>query len=185
MIRINSNELSLCSAIIMWIGIIYYLAFLLIGFAGLPTTIVLLGTSLTTTDPAPIIALSPTMISPITIAPAQILTLLPIRGLRDPLAFRPIVTLCHICTFSPIDSGNIMELNPCCRTIPEPIFSGATTKCTDSLGHGIHSIFARHNTRLRYSRSVAKSFTNDRKSYLYLHTVSVANQLYRSSLCVL
>ena len=54
------------------------------GRPGLPTTVELRGTSLTTTLPAPILALSPMVMPPSTLAPAPKMTLSPTVGCRLP-----------------------------------------------------------------------------------------------------
>ena len=62
-------------------------------FAGTPATTQLSGMSFVTTAPAATITLFPIFISPMTIAPAQIFTLLPIDGFASPLSsLLPIVT---------------------------------------------------------------------------------------------
>ncbi len=76
--------------------------------AGLPTTIQLRGTDFVTTEFAPIITLSPISILPITTAPVQIDTLLPITGFKPPGFFLPIVTFCHIWQQFPIDLALII-----------------------------------------------------------------------------
>ncbi len=54
----------------------------------MPTTVVSGGTDSSTTELEPIRALSPTVIGPSTLAPAPMITLLPIVGCRLPLLVR-------------------------------------------------------------------------------------------------
>ena len=56
------------------------------GRPGLPTTVEFLGTLLTTTLPAPTLALSPTVMPPSTLAPAPKTTLSPTVGWRLPVS---------------------------------------------------------------------------------------------------
>src|SRR5450756_1876258 len=74
------------------------------GRPGLPTTVEFLGTSLTTTLPAPILALSPTVTAPSTLAPAPNTTLSPTVGCRLPvcLPVPPRVTPWYMVMLSPI-----------------------------------------------------------------------------------
>ena len=78
----------------------------LITFAGLPATIVFASTFFTTTDPAPIIELSPIIIGPNMIQCGAIITLFPMMGdprsSPDKFSLFPIVVLCLIVTLFPI-----------------------------------------------------------------------------------
>ena len=73
-----------------------------ITFAGLPQAMAFSGTSLTTTEPAPIIALSPILISPIMTEFAPMFTLLPITGHLPPNFEFPMVVQCLIIRFLPM-----------------------------------------------------------------------------------
>ena len=53
---------------------------------GLPTTVQLSGTSLSTMEPAPIFTLLPMVMGPSTFAPAPMVTLLPMVGWRLPMS---------------------------------------------------------------------------------------------------
>ncbi|KAL1289926.1 hypothetical protein AAHE18_20G093200 [Arachis hypogaea] len=74
------------------------------NLAGFPTTVVLGGTSLITTEPAPILAHSPTLMFPKIQVPAPIKTPSPIFGCLSPeaLPVSPKVTLCKIDTLLPV-----------------------------------------------------------------------------------
>lgn len=61
-----------------------------VTLAGFPATVQFAGTDLLTSVPAPIMALSPIVISPNKIAPAKILTLSPMVG--EPFSVCPMVT---------------------------------------------------------------------------------------------
>ena len=82
---------------------------------GIPTTVAYAGTGFTTTEPAPILAWSPTVNEPKTLAPQATTTLLPIVGWRFPfsLPVPPKVTPWYKVTFLPI-----IVVSP--MTIPEP-----------------------------------------------------------------
>src|SRR3984885_2581163 len=75
----------------------------LVRRAGTPTAVHPLGTSHVTTDPAPILAKSPILMSPIIVAPVLSRTPLPILGARSGVStFRPMVTFCITVTSSPM-----------------------------------------------------------------------------------
>ena len=75
--------------------------FLLIILAGTPATIQLSGTSLTTTELAPIITLFQILIGPIMQEPALISTLSPMTGTSYHPDFPPMVTCCPMPQFFP------------------------------------------------------------------------------------
>ncbi|KAK2353626.1 serine acetyltransferase 1, chloroplastic [Trifolium repens] len=74
------------------------------NLAGFPTAVVLGGTSIKTTEPAPILAPSPILTLPRMVAPAPMSTPSPILGWRSPPTFPvpPNVTWCRIDTLFPI-----------------------------------------------------------------------------------
>ena len=103
--------------IVLYLSIPHAITFLLLITAGTPTAIAFSGTSSKTTAFAPIIELSPTLISPKITAPAPIITLFPIRGGNPGCLFsahlHPSVTLPNMRQFSPI-------VHSSCTTHPTP-----------------------------------------------------------------
>nr|ACL53038.1 unknown [Zea mays]ACR36385.1 unknown [Zea mays] len=74
-----------------------------ISLAGFPTAVLLGGTSMSTTDPAPTLAPAPILTFPRTVAPAPMSTPSPILGCRSPTALPvpPSVTWWSMETLSP------------------------------------------------------------------------------------
>lgn len=96
------------------------------SLAGLPTAVVRGGTSISTTDPAPIFAPSPIFTFPNMVAPAPIRTPSPIFGCRSPDAFPvpPRVTWCKIDTLLPTTAVSPMTTPVAwSNKIPFPIFA--------------------------------------------------------------
>ena len=105
----------------MWLILVFISQFLyLITFAGTPAARQLLGMSFVTTDPAPIVTLSPMWIFPAITTFAITSTLLPIIGF--PLDVFPIVVQCIQWKLSPIDSASIIVEYGCANQKPPPIF---------------------------------------------------------------
>ncbi len=106
--------------------------------AGTPATILLLGTSFTTTALAPMSTLSPTVMPPITLAPQHTSTLSPITG-----AFRswsnPIVTCWYILQFLPILSAEMIVEKPCCIIKPPPMSLVVISRVFFPLNHQLDS----------------------------------------------
>ncbi|QAA37502.1 hypothetical protein C1I88_11735 [Akkermansia muciniphila] len=95
----------------------------LMTLAGLPATIAFAGTSLTTTDPAPIIALSPMWTLPTQITQAPKSTLSPITGCSSNLSglFTPTTDNWRKVQLAPMDFALILVPKACSRNRPAAI----------------------------------------------------------------
>src|SRR3954453_16052818 len=83
----------------------------LVSRAGTPTAVHPAGISLSTTEPAPILAKSPTLTSPRMVVPELSRTPRPILGARPGSAcLRPMVTFCMIVTSSPMTASEPMMI---------------------------------------------------------------------------